>query len=94
MVPGDLLVPFQLPGVEVRSQGQCNDPVHSSERKGGYGSGAARHTQAHLQSGVGGPGAERDRVRLQTEKSLQGGGCPQGQLLRARILLAVRSCSG
>lgn len=61
MVPGDLLALFQLPGAELRSQSQCNDPVHSSEKKEGYGSGAARHTQAHLQSGVGGPGTERDR---------------------------------
>lgn len=48
-------------------------------------------------SGVGeggGLGQKRIGVCLQKEKSLQGGGCPQGQLLRAQILLAVRSCSG
>lgn len=41
------------PRAELRSQSQCNDPVHSSERKGGYGSGAARHTQAHLPEWAG-----------------------------------------
>lgn len=44
--------------------------------------------------GEGGLGQKRIGVCLQKEKSLQGGGCPQGQLLRAQILLAVRSCSG
>lgn len=82
--PWDLLVLFQVPWAELRSQTQCNDSVHSSERRG---CGLGLHvTQAHPHSGCMGVGQTGSRVCLQTEKSLQGGGCPQGQLLRVRVL--------
>jgi len=66
-------------------------PVREKE-----GTAQGLHVTHKPTSGAGweGLGQKGIGVCLQTEKSLQGGGCPQGQLLRAQILLAVRSCSG
>lgn len=60
MPPGDLLVLFQLPGAELRSQSQYNDPVHPSEKKWVWLGGCTSHTSQAPERG-GEHGTERDR---------------------------------
>lgn len=88
LAPGNLLVLFQLPGAELRSQSQCDDPVHSSDKKEGVARGLHITHGPTPRSRVGGHGQEGMRVCLQIEKSLQGEGCPPGQLRRAQVLRA------
>lgn len=93
LAPGDLLVLFQLPGAELRSQSQCNDPVHSSEKEGvAQGLHITHRPTTRIgwvgvgQAGLGSVSRQRSPCR---EKDASRVSCS-----RPRSCTRVRSCSG